>query len=152
MSLQSTLDEMNAVMGTECFIGDWIEITQEQINMFAESTTDKQWIHVDPERAKNSPFGKTIAHGFLTLSHIPYFAYQIPFEYKDSKFRMNYGLDKVRFLAPVPVGSRIRDRIVMKAAEERPGNKLMMITSHTFEIEGSETPACVADLLAMIIF
>lgn len=152
MSLESTLKELNAFQGKECFLGEWIEITQERIDNFAKSTDDYQWIHVDPEKAKNGPFGKTIGHGFLTLSLIPYYFYQVPFKYEGSTFRMNYGLNKVRFLAPVPVGSKIRDRIVLISAEEQAGNRVLMTTKHTMEIEGNDTPALIAEALGLIMF
>lgn len=152
MSLESTLNELNEYMGKECFLGEWIEITQERIDNFAKSTDDYQWIHVDPEQAKNGPFGKTIAHGFLTLSLLPYYFYQVPFKYEGATFRMNYGLNKVRFLAPVPVGSKLRDRIILTGAEVQQGNRLLMTTSHTIEIEGNDTPACIAEALGLIVF
>lgn len=152
MSLESTMDELNEKLGKEILLGDWIEINQERIDMFAECTSDKQWIHVDPEKAKEGPFGKTLAHGFLIASFVPYYFYQVPFKYEGSKFRMNYGINRVRFLEPVPVGSRIRDRIMLVGAEERPNNRILMTTSHTFEIEGNETPACVVEISGIIAF
>jgi acyl dehydratase len=107
---------------------------------------------VDPEKAAKGPFGKTIAHGFLTLSHLPFFSYQVPLKFEGSQMSINYGLDKVRFLNPVISGSKIRDRIVLSALEEKPGNRLLVTQTHTIEIEGQEKPACIAEALAMIFF
>jgi acyl dehydratase len=104
------------------------------------------------EKAKKGPFGSPIAHGFLTLSHLPFFSYQMPMEYEGAKMSINYGLNKVRFLNPVVVGSKIRDRIVFTAVELKEGNRILMTTTHTMEIQGQEKPACIAESLAMIFF
>lgn len=152
MSLASTLQNMGKEVGKEIFVSDWTQVTQEQINQFADSTKDHQWIHVDTEKAAKGPFGQTIAHGFLTLSHLPFFSYQVPIKAEDAKMSINYGLDKVRFLNPVVSGSKIRDRIVLKAIEEKPGNRLLITQTHTIEIEGQEKPACIAEALGMIFF
>lgn len=152
MSIQSVLQQMQQNIGKEIFVSDWTEVTQDQINQFADSTKDHQWIHVDKEKAAAGPFGTTIAHGFLTLSHLPFFSYQVPLKMEGSKMSINYGLDKVRFLNPVVTGSKIRDRIVLKSLEEKPGNRLLMSQIHTIEIEGQEKPACIAESLGMIFF
>jgi len=152
MSIASALQDMEKHIGKEVFVSDWTQVTQEQINQFADSTKDHQWIHVDPEKAAKGPFGKTIAHGFLTLSHLPFFSYQVPLKFEGSQMSINYGLDKVRFLNPVISGSKIRDRIVLSALEEKPGNRLLVTQTHTIEIEGQEKPACIAEALAMIFF
>ncbi|PKN19483.1 MAG: enoyl-CoA hydratase [Deltaproteobacteria bacterium HGW-Deltaproteobacteria-6] len=152
MSIASVLQDMGKYIGKEVFVSDWTQVTQEQINQFADSTKDHQWIHVDPEKAAKGPFGKTIAHGFLTLSHLPFFSYQVPLKFEGSQMSINYGLDKVRFLNPVISGSKIRDRIVLSALEEKPGNRLLVTQTHTIEIEGQEKPACIAEALAMIFF
>ncbi len=152
MSIATALKDMGKYIGKEIFVSDWTQITQEQINQFADSTKDHQWIHVDPEKAAKGPFGKTIAHGFLTLSHLPFFSYQIPIKLEGAKMSINYGLDKVRFINPVVSGARIRDRIVLSALEERPDNRVLMTQTHTIEIEGQEKPACIAQALAMIFF
>ncbi len=152
MSMESVLKDMEKIMGKEIFVSDWTEVTQKQINQFADATGDHQWIHVDVEKAAKGPFGQTIAHGFLTLSHLPFFSYQVPLKMEGSKMSINYGLDKVRFLNPVVSGAKIRDRIVMAAMEEKPGNRLLMTQTHTIEIEGQEKPACIAQSLAMIFF
>lgn len=152
MSLASSLKTMEKYVGKEVFVSDWTQVTQEQINKFADSTMDHQWIHVDVEKAAKGPFGHTIAHGFLTLSHLPFFSYQVPLKAEGAKMSINYGLDKVRFLNPVASGSKIRDRIVLKSLEEKPGNRLLMTQTHTIEIEGQEKPACIAEALGMIFF
>ena len=152
MSIASALKDMEKNIGKEIFVSDWTQVTQEQINQFADSTKDHQWIHVDPEKAAKGPFGKTIAHGFLTLSHLPFFSYQIPIKLEGSKMSINYGLDKVRFINPVISGSKIRDRIVLTALEEKTDNRVLMTQTHTIEIEGQEKPACIAVALAMIFF
>jgi acyl dehydratase len=152
MSIATVLKDMEKNIGKEIFVSDWTQVTQEQINKFADSTKDHQWIHVDPEKAAKGPFGKTIAHGFLTLSHLPFFSYQVPIKLEGAKMSINYGLDKVRFINPVISGAKIRDRIVLTALEERPDNRVLMTQTHTIEIEGQEKPACVAQALAMIFF
>jgi acyl dehydratase len=152
MSLSAALKDMEPYIGKEVFVSDWTQVTQDQINKFADSTMDHQWIHVDKEQAAKGPFGTTIAHGFLTLSHLPFFSYQVPLKAEGAKMSINYGLDKVRFLNPVPSGSKIRDRIVLKALEQKPGNRLLVTQTHTIEIEGQDKPACIADALGMIFF
>ena len=135
MSIQSVLQEMQEHIGKEIFVSDWTQVTQDQINQFADSTKDHQWIHVDEEKAAAGPFGTTIAHGFLTLSHLPFFSYQVPLKMKGAKMSINYGLDKVRFLNPVVSGAKIRDRITLKSLEEKPGNRVLMSQVHTIEID-----------------
>ncbi|KAF0155607.1 MAG: MaoC domain-containing protein dehydratase [Syntrophaceae bacterium] len=152
MSIASVLKDMEKSIGKEVFLSDWTQVTQEQINQFADSTKDHQWIHVDAEKAAKGPFGKTIAHGFLTLSHLPFFSYQVPLKMEGAQMSINYGLNKVRFLNPVISGAKIRDRIVLSALEEKPGNRLLMTQTHTIEIEGQEKPACIAEALGMIFF
>jgi acyl dehydratase len=152
MSAATVLKEMEPNLGKEVFVSDWTQVTQNQINQFAESTKDFQWIHVDEEKAAKGPFGTTIAHGYLTLSHLPFFSYQAPQKMEGVQMMVNYGLDRVRFLNPVVSGARIRDRIVLASLEEKPGNRLLMKQTHTIEIEGQEKPACIAETLAMIFF
>ena len=152
MSVASVLKDMEKLIGKEIFVSDWTQVTQDQINKFADSTKDHQWIHVDVEKAAKGPFGKTIAHGFLTLSHLPFFSYQVPLKFEGAKMSINYGLDKVRFINPVISGAKIRDRIVMFALEEKSGDRILMTQTHTIEIEGQDKPACVAQALAMIFF
>ncbi|MDD5475838.1 MAG: MaoC family dehydratase [Syntrophales bacterium] len=152
MSASEAIEAKKNLIGKEVFCSDWKEITQEQINRFAEATGDHQWIHVDLEKAAAGPFGTTIAHGFLVLSNITFFSYQMPLGFDGASMALNYGLNKVRFLNFVLAGSRIRDRIVLSGLEERPDNRILMTTTHTIEIEGQEKPACVAESLGMIFF
>jgi acyl dehydratase len=152
MSVAEVLKDMEKLIGKEIFISDWTQVTQEQINQFADSTKDHQWIHMDVEKAAKGPFGKTVAHGFLTLSHLPFFSYQVPLKFKGPKMLINYGLDKVRFINPVISGAKIRDHIVMSSLEQKPDNRILMTQTHTIEIEGQEKPACIAQALTMIFF
>jgi acyl dehydratase len=152
MSVAEVLKDMEKLIGWEIFISDWTQVTQEQINQFADSTKDHQWIHMDVEKAAKGPFGKTVAHGFLTLSHLPFFSYQVPLKFEGSKMLINYGLDKVRFINPVISGAKIRDRIVISSLEQKPDNRILMTQTHTIEIEGQEKPACIAQALTMIFF
>lgn len=152
MSVASVLKSLEDSIGKEIFLSDWTQVTQEQINQFADSTKDHQWIHVDVEKAAKGPFGQTIAHGFLTLSHLPFFSYQVPLKIEGAIMSVNYGLDRVRFLNPVVSGAKIRDRIVLAGLEEKPGNRILMTQTHTIEIEGQEKPACIAQALGMIFF
>ena len=149
MAKELPLEGIKALMGREVYVSDWKEVSQGQIDGFADSTGDHQWIHVDPAKAAQGPFGTTIAHGFLTLSHIPFFSYQGAVSPEGVKMTINYGLNKVRFPNPVPVGSRIRDRIFLSKVEEQQGGRILITTIHTIEIEGQEKPACVAESLAL---
>ena len=139
--------EISASVGQEVAVTDWITITQEQVNLFAEATGDHQWIHVDPERAKAGPFGAPIAHGFLTLSLIPKF-FESGLTIEGARMGVNYGLNKVRFTAPVPVGSRLRARLTLQAAEPVAPDGMQMTWLVTVEREGSDKPVCVAESLA----
>ena len=144
----SGIDEMKAAVGQELGVSDWHEVTQEAINAFAEVTQDFQWIHVDVERAKETPFGGTIAHGLYTLSLGPKFSYEIV-DVQGFVFGVNYGYDKVRFPAPLPVGSRVRMRATLTAVDDVPGGVQFSITQ-TFEREGHEKPVCVAESLSRV--
>ena len=139
-----TLQDLAACVGQEVAVSDWIEITQPQVNQFADATGDHQWIHVDVARAKAGPFGAPIAHGFLTLSLLPKF-YENAFEVVESRMGVNYGLNRVRFMAPVPVGSRLRGRMKLLSAEPIDGDGLQMVWETTIELEGATKPACVAE-------
>jgi len=139
--------EVSACVGQEVAVTDWINITQEQVNLFADATGDHQWIHVDPERAKAGPFGAPIAHGFLTLSLIPKFFDQ-GIAIEGARMGVNYGLNRVRFTAPVPVGSRLRARLLLQAAERIEPDGMQMTWLVTVEREGSDKPVCVAESLA----
>lgn len=153
MSKTSALQKVKELVGQEVGVSDWMTIDQERINKFAESTEDFQWIHVDADRAAKGPFGKTIAHGFLTLSLIPKLGscIKLPLEGIRREMSINYGLNKVRFINPVPVGSRIRDRVTLKNVEEKSPERILFTYSHTIEIEGQDKPACVAENLGMMV-
>jgi acyl dehydratase len=141
-------DELKAKIGEELGASKWHEVTQERIDAFADSTEDHQWIHVDPERAKDTPFGGTIAHGLYTLSLGPKFSYAM-FTLEGFAFGLNYGYDKVRFPAPVPVGSKVRMRATLSKVDDVPGGLQLTITQ-TFEVEGGEKPVCVAESLSRV--
>jgi acyl dehydratase len=140
-------EDARTLAGTDLGQTDWREITQEMINTFADATDDHQWIHVDPERAKDGPFGEPIAHGFLTLSLIIPFWGEL-FDVTDVSTKLNYGLDKVRFTSPVQVGSRVRMHGAIREVEEVKGGGLHLVVDATFEVEGQERPAVVATFLA----
>ncbi|MBK5207516.1 MAG: MaoC family dehydratase [Polaromonas sp.] len=146
MKTFQTLSELAACTDQEVAVSDWITITQQQVNLFAEATGDHQWIHVDPEKARAGPFGGPIAHGFLTLSLLPRF-FESSFEITGSRLGVNYGLNKVRFTAPVPVGSRLRARMKLLAAEPIDNAGMQMTWQVTVEREGSAKPVCVAESL-----
>lgn len=146
MKTFNTLSELAACTGQEVATSDWITITQQQVNLFAEATGDHQWIHVDPEKARSGPFGRPIAHGFLTLSLLPKF-FESSFEITGSRIGVNYGLNKVRFTAPVPVGSRLRARLKLLATEPIDNGGVQMSWEVTVEREGSAKPVCVAESL-----
>jgi acyl dehydratase len=139
-----TLEDLAACVGQEVAVSDWITITQQQVDQFAEATGDHQWIHVDVERARSGPFGGPIAHGFLTLSLLPKF-YETAFAVTESRMGVNYGLNRVRFMAPVPVGGRLRARMKLLTAEPIANDGLQMTWETTIELEGSPKPACVAE-------
>ena len=139
--------EVLSCIGQEVAISNWVTITQAQIQKFADATGDQQWIHTDPERAAKGPFGAPIAHGFLTLSLLPQF-FDDTFTIEGSKMGVNYGLNKVRFMAPVPVNSRLRARMTLQAAERIAPEGVQMTWLVTVEREGSEKPVCVAESLA----
>lgn len=137
------LAEIKALAGTDLGRTDWLEITQERVNTFADATGDHQWIHVDPDRAAQGPFGTPIAHGYLTLSLvIPLFNDLLAFE--GLSMSINYGLEKVRFPTPVKVGAKIRLHGVVDSVEDVKGNGVEMRVTFTIEVEGAEKPACVA--------
>ncbi len=153
MTEKSALERVKELIGQEVGVSDWMTIDQKRINKFAESTEDFQWIHVDEERAAAGPFGKTIAHGFLTLSLISKLGscIKLPLEGIKREMSINYGLNKVRFINPVPVGARIRDRVTLKDVAEKSPERILFTYSHTIEIEGQDKPACVAENLGMMV-
>jgi len=140
--------ELLAAVGRTLGTTDWLEITQERIDLFADATGDHQWIHVDPERARSGPFGMTIAHGYLTLSLVNLFLPQL-LEVRGISMGVNYGADKVRFPAPVPVGSRIRGSAQLVEAESAKGGAVQAKVRVTVEIEGKDRPGCVADTISL---
>jgi acyl dehydratase len=142
------LDEVKAHVGEEIGVSDWHEVTQEDINRFAEVTGDDYWIHLDTERAKAGPFGGTIAHGYYTLSLAPMFSYRL-FSFSGFAFGVNYGVNRVRFPAPMPVGDRVRMRAKLAAVDEIPGGA-QITTELTFECEGGDKPVCVAESLSRV--
>jgi acyl dehydratase len=146
-----TVAQLAACVGQEVAVSEWTLITQERINKFAEATGDFQWIHVDVERAKAGPFGAPIAHGFLTLSLIPKFLGEV-LQIEEPSMGVNYGLNKVRFMAPVPVGSRLRARLKLLASEPVGGpagtTGVQLTWEATLEREGAEKPVCIAQMLA----
>ena len=145
----TSLDEVADAAGAEIGTSDWVVVDQERIDAFAEATLDHQWIHVDVERAAAGPFGTTIAHGFLTLSLLPHFASQV-FALETPGARLNYGLEKVRFPAPVPVGSRLRSHVRFGEVRDLPAGK-QLVVEHTVEIEGQGKPACVAAHVVLLL-
>ncbi len=142
------LDELKAAEGEVLGTSDWHEVTQKDVDTFADVTGDHQWIHVDVDRAKDTPFGGTIAHGYLTLSLGPSLNNQV-FKMEGFAFALNYGLNKVRFPAPLPVGQKVRMRATLTAAEDIPGG-LQITTTATFETENGDKPVCVAESLARV--
>lgn len=143
-----SLDEYKTVIGTHLGVSDWRVITQEEVNLFADATGDRQWIHVDPERAKSGPFGGTVAHGYLTLSLIPQLVWQI-FSVEGIKMSLNYGTNKVRFPAPLPVGSRIRASADLVSLDPSAAG-FQEVLRVTVEREGGNKPVCVADTVAIL--
>lgn len=139
--------ELESMVGQELGVSEWLTIDQDRINQFAECTGDLQWIHVDAERAAEGPFGTTIAHGFLTLSLIPTLnasAYKV----NGGRMGINYGLDKVRFPSPVPVGSRVRGTFVLKEYKKLPDDGVQLTVQGTIEREGGDKPVCIAESIS----
>ena len=147
-----TMSNMKDRVGSELGVSDWMVVDQERINEFADCTGDRQWIHVDVDRARReSPFGGPVAHGYLTLSLIGPLSLDVGVVPSDAAAGFNYGLDKVRFLAPVPAGGRVRLRIVLDNVEEKNDGQLLVKTRNTIEIENSDKPALIADALALLV-
>ena len=141
--------EIEAAIGQELGPTEWLAINQERIDAFAEATGDHQWIHVDPERAAAGPFGRTVAHGYLTLSLIPLLGLQL-LSYETGGARLNYGLNRVRFPSPVPVDSRVRARAVITEVGDTPAGT-QVVHRYTIELEGADKPACVADTVVLLL-
>jgi acyl dehydratase len=149
MRVFSNFDEIKSAVGTEIGVSDWVEVTQDRINQFAEATCDEQWIHVDQARAaREMPGGKTIAHGLLSLALAPLFIRSV-IGLKGLRNTLNYGADRIRYLAPVPAGSKLRGRVSVAEAEDVPPDGLRVNYHLVIEIEGGKKPACVAELIAL---
>ncbi len=154
MSKDQVLKELLAAVGSEVRVSDWLELTQERVNAFADATGDHQWIHCDPARAaRESPAGGTIAHGYLTLSLYPWLAGLVDgrSRYPGVRSAINYGINRLRFPATLPVGARVRGRITLKAVEEA-GEGLQITEQYTAEVEGGGKPACVAEIVIRLNF
>jgi acyl dehydratase len=145
----TTVEEIEAAIGEEVGVTDWVEIDQERVDTFAKATDDYQWIHVDQERAAAGPFGGTIAHGYLTLSLIPWLGSQI-FTLDTPGAKLNYGVNKVRFPNPVKVGARIRARAKVNGVQELPAGRQLTM-GITIEIDGEDKPACVAETVVLLL-
>jgi acyl dehydratase len=142
------IDDIKARVGQELGVSDWLEVTQADIDKFADATGDHQWIHVDVERAKETPFGGTIAHGYYTLSLAPRFSYEL-YTIENVAFALNYGANRVRFPAPLKVGSKVRMRAELSNVEDVSGG-VQITTTCTFEAEGVDKPVCVAETLTRV--
>ena len=152
MKLITSIDDATGLVGSELGVSEWLEIDQQRINEFADVTGDHQWIHIDVERAKKeSPYGAPIAHGFLTLSLIPALS-KDNFRVQNATLAINYGLNKVRFLSAVPVGSRIRVRSELADAVAKDPTTVDLTVRHTIEIDGVEKPAAVAEMIVRVLF
>jgi acyl dehydratase len=142
-------DELAKAVGTQVGASEWLTIDQDRINLFADATGDHQWIHVDPGKAAQGPFGGTIAHGFLTLSLIPVLVQDI-YRVEGVRMGVNYGLNKVRFVTPVPVGSKVRAVLTLDSVTEASGGGLQIASTVVVEIDGVEKPAAVAETLVRV--
>jgi acyl dehydratase len=149
MRVFESVDELEGAVGEHLGVSEWHTVTQEQIDLFADATGDHQWIHVDPDKAAKGPFGSTVAHGYLTVSMIPLLATQI-FEVRGVRAGVNYGSNKVRFPAPVPAESRIRASAELVALT-RGASKAQATVRVTVEREGSDKPACVAEVVSVLV-
>jgi acyl dehydratase len=152
MKVITSIDDAVAAVGSELGVSDWQEISQQRINDFADATGDHQWIHIDAERAKKeSPYGQTIAHGFLTLSMIPALT-KDNYRVENAKMAINYGLNKVRFIAAVPSGGRIRARSELLDATKVNDTTVNMTVKNTIELDGSDKPAAIAESIVRVLF
>jgi acyl dehydratase len=147
MKVFASLQDVASCVGQEVAVSEWITVTQEQIDQFAQATGDHQWIHVDPKRAAEGPFGTTIAHGYLTLSLLPKF-FESAMRIDNVRMSINYGLNKVRFMAPVPVNSRLRARITLLGCDPIEPQGFQQTWQVQVQREGSDKPVCVAESIA----
>ena len=149
MRVFTSLDEVSEAAGQELGTSEWVEIDQQRVDTFADATGDHQWIHVDVDRAKDGPFGGTIAHGYLTLSLVPWLGSKV-FSFDTPGAKLNYGVNKVRFPNPVLVGSRIRATVTLGEVTDIPAGKQATVR-YTVEIEGADKPACVAESVVLLL-
>jgi acyl dehydratase len=147
----ASIEEIRGKVGTEIGVSDWIVVDQERIDAFASATEDRQFIHIDPEAAAKTPFGGTVAHGFLTLSLLSRMAADVMLRPEGAKMGINYGLDRIRFLAPVRSGKPVRGRFTLKSFEEKRPGQYQFLHAVTVEIEGEDKPALLADWIGMIV-
>jgi acyl dehydratase len=145
------IEEIQNMIGQQIGVSDWFEIDQNRINQFADATNDQQFIHVDPEAAKSTPWGTTIAHGFLTLSLLSYMSSEAGLAPENFAMAINYGLDKVRFIEPVPVNSRIRSNSTLVDVQDKKGGRWLLKSSVTIEIENVKKPAAIVEALTMFV-
>lgn len=150
MTRTLSIEAIQALVGEEIGVSDWVQVTQAMIDSFADVTGDHQFIHVDPEQARRTPFGTTIAHGFLTLSLLPSFGYQVMPVLEGAKMGVNYGLNRLRFLAPVKSGARVRGRFKLAAMEEHRPGQWLSTYEVGIEIEGENKPALIAEWLGLV--
>ncbi len=153
MDPQAIVAQMKSMIGQEIGVSDWFLIDQKRIDQFAECTDDRQWIHTDVEKAAKGPYGKTIAPGFLALSLIAAMSRskQVAFDTSHVEMLLNYGLNKVRFLNPIPVDSNIRSRMVLLDVEEKAPGRVLVTTRHMIEIQGSDAPVCIVEIVGLYI-
>ncbi|MGH3457621.1 MaoC family dehydratase [Aeromicrobium sp.] len=149
MRVLNNRKEIASAAGKELGVSEWVQVTQERIDLFADATGDRQWIHVDPERAAEGPFGATVAHGYLTLSMLPFLGAQV-YAFAGDVARINYGLNKVRFVSPVVVGSKVRNRVEMIDVKDLEKGQQITL-QHTIEIKGADKPACVAETVTLLM-
>ena len=149
MRVFTTFEELESAVGDDLGTSDWLEITQDRVNQFADATGDHQWIHVDVERAASGPFGGTIAHGYLTLSLVPFLGSHV-FTLETPGAKLNYGVNKVRFPSPVPVGRRVRAQVKLAGVTDLPAGKQATF-GFTIEVEDQDKPACVAETVVLLL-
>lgn len=143
------VEKIKEKIGDELGLTDWFQMDQDRIDKFADCTEDHQWIHVDKDAAAKGPFGKTIAHGYLTVSLLSHFSADIALVPEGTMMAINYGMNKLRLINPIPFDAKIRDRVTLTDVVEKSGGRILVTTTHTVEIEGEEKPACVAEVLGM---
>jgi acyl dehydratase len=153
MEPRAAIEKMRSALGQEIGVSDWFLVDQKRIDQFAQCTEDNQWIHTDVQKAAEGPYGKTIAPGFLALCLIPAMSRHRTIGFDDAQVQMliNYGLNKVRFLNPIPVDSRIRSRMVLLDIEVKTPERVLVTTRHTIEIQGQENPACVVEIIGLYV-